>query len=171
MPAHLSLTPPKNFYQIRMQNKKEIFPPDLDPSFWRRARARPHLQQILSSQIRGQRFFWTEILGPQKRAAMALCQWMCPRARPATGVANVWVIRSGGGGWGLMAGVQCSSCPLGPAHPMCPGFERMGLRRQMGDSYAQMERRRDMASGEESSQQTAHNIEDDDIDRSVLCRR
>uniref|UniRef100_A0A7S4CXK6 Uncharacterized protein n=1 Tax=Eutreptiella gymnastica TaxID=73025 RepID=A0A7S4CXK6_9EUGL len=45
------------------------------------------------------------------------------------------------------------------------GFERMGLRRQMGDSYAQMERRRDMASGEESSQQTAHNIEDDDIDR------
>eukprot|EP00667_Euglena_gracilis_P014884 EG_transcript_15464 len=45
------------------------------------------------------------------------------------------------------------------------GVERIGLRRQLGDQYSQVERSRRAATGEESAKRTLHNVADDDVDR------
>eukprot|EP00667_Euglena_gracilis_P017750 EG_transcript_18751 len=45
------------------------------------------------------------------------------------------------------------------------GVEQIGLRRQLGEQYAQLERSRHLATGEERSKRTVHNIDEDDVDR------
>eukprot|EP00668_Euglena_longa_P015924 GGOE01020102.1.p1 GENE.GGOE01020102.1~~GGOE01020102.1.p1 ORF type:complete len:336 (-),score=36.66 GGOE01020102.1:335-1342(-) len=45
------------------------------------------------------------------------------------------------------------------------GVEKIGLRRQLGDRYSQVERSRHTATGEESAKHMLHNVDDDDADR------
>eukprot|EP00668_Euglena_longa_P003178 GGOE01003715.1.p1 GENE.GGOE01003715.1~~GGOE01003715.1.p1 ORF type:complete len:262 (+),score=51.66 GGOE01003715.1:79-786(+) len=45
------------------------------------------------------------------------------------------------------------------------GIEEIGLRRQLGEQYSQLERSRHLATGEERSKRTVHNMEEDDVER------